>query len=54
MAGEKDVAEGRVKKAAGSLLGDKDLEREGKVDEGKGKAKDAVDRVADKVKRAVD
>ena len=54
MAGEKDVARGRVKKAAGALVGDKDLEREGRVDEGTGKAKDAVDRAADKVKRALD
>lgn len=54
MAGEKDVARGRVKEAAGALTGDEDLKREGKVDQGTGKVKDAVDKVADKVKRAVD
>ncbi len=45
-----DDLKGRVKEAAGDLTGDEDLEREGKVDQGKGKVKDVVDNVADKFK----
>jgi uncharacterized protein YjbJ (UPF0337 family) len=48
-----DTAKGRLKKAAGDLTGDKDLRREGKVDEAAGKAKSAVDRAADKAKDAI-
>jgi uncharacterized protein YjbJ (UPF0337 family) len=46
----KDDAKGRVKEAAGDLTGDKDLEREGKVDQAGGKAKDGIERLTDKVK----
>jgi len=48
-----DDAKGRVKEAAGDLTGDKDLQREGKVDQASGKVKDAVGDAADKVKDAV-
>ena len=44
-----DDAKGRVKEAAGDLTGDEDLQREGKVDQAGGKAKDAVDKATDKV-----
>ena len=44
-----DDAKGRVKEAAGDVTGDERLKNEGKVDRGKGKVKDAVDKVADKV-----
>ena len=44
-----DEAKGRVKEAAGSLTGDKDLKNEGKVDQARSSVKDAVDNVADKV-----
>lgn len=47
-----DDAKGRVKEATGNLTGDDDMKNEGKVDQGVGKAKDAVDKVADKVKGA--
>jgi uncharacterized protein YjbJ (UPF0337 family) len=50
----KDEAEGRIKEAAGDLTGDKDLQREGKVDQATGKAKDAVDDAGAKVKDALD
>jgi uncharacterized protein YjbJ (UPF0337 family) len=50
---DKDTAKGRLKKAAGDLAGDKDLHREGAVDEAAGKAKHAVDRAAGKAKRAI-
>ncbi len=50
--GEKlDDLKGRAKEAAGDLTDDKDLQREGKVDQTKGKVKDVVDDVADKFKR---
>ena len=45
-----DDAKGRVKQAAGNLTGDKDLQREGKVDQAGGKAKDGVEKLTDKVK----
>ena len=44
-----DEAKGRVKEAAGSLTGDKDLKNEGRVDQAKSTVKDTVDKVADKV-----
>jgi len=44
-----DEAKGRVKEAAGTLSGDKQLKREGKVDQAAGKTKDAVDGVKEKV-----
>jgi uncharacterized protein YjbJ (UPF0337 family) len=48
-----DDAKGRVKEAAGSLTGDDDLKREGKVDQAGGKAKEGVEKVTDKVKDAL-
>ena len=45
-----DEAKGRVKEAAGDLTGDKDLQREGKVDQAGGKAKSGVEKLTDKVK----
>lgn len=50
MAENMDDLKGRVKEAAGDLTGDKDLEREGKVDRASGAVKDKVGDVADKVK----
>jgi uncharacterized protein YjbJ (UPF0337 family) len=35
------------------LTGDKDLQREGKVDQASGKAKDAIDDASDKAKDAL-
>jgi uncharacterized protein YjbJ (UPF0337 family) len=51
--GTTDKAKGRVKEAAGALAGDQKLKNEGKVDQLAGKAKDAAERVVDKVKGAV-
>ena len=48
-----DEAKGRVKEAAGDLTGDKDLKREGKVDQASGKAKDKIDDAGDKAKELV-
>ena len=50
----KDEAEGRIKEAAGDLTGDKDLQREGEVDQATGKAKDAVDKASEEAKDALD
>ena len=52
MAGEMDQAKGRVKEATGALTGDKELKREGKVDQAAGKVKGAAKKVIDKVKDA--
>ena len=49
--GEKmDDIKGHAKEAVGDLTDNKDLEREGKVDQGKADAKGAVDKVGDKIK----
>jgi uncharacterized protein YjbJ (UPF0337 family) len=50
MADNMDEVKGRVKRAAGELADDDDLKREGSVDKGSGKVKEAVDTVADKAK----
>lgn len=49
-----DEMKGRVKEAAGDLTDNDDLKREGKVDRAAGDAKEAVDDVGDKIKKAVD
>ena len=51
--GNKDDLKGRVKEAGGDLTGDKDLQREGKVDQAAGSVKDAVGGTADKAKDVV-
>ena len=40
---------GRTKEAAGDLTEDKDLEREGKLDQASAKVKDGIDAVKDKI-----
>ncbi|MGH9264288.1 MAG: CsbD family protein [Acidimicrobiales bacterium] len=45
-----DDLKGRVKEAAGDLTDNEDLQREGKIDQGKGQVKEAVDKIADKFK----
>jgi uncharacterized protein YjbJ (UPF0337 family) len=42
-----DKAKGRVKEAAGAVTGDRHLKNEGRVDQAKGSAKNAVDKVGD-------
>lgn len=49
----KDDAKGRAKEAAGDLTGDDRLKREGKVDQGAGKAKEGVEKITDKIKDAL-
>ncbi|HEX3737196.1 MAG TPA: CsbD family protein [Solirubrobacterales bacterium] len=45
-----DDAKGRIKEAAGKLSGDKDLQNEGKLDQAAGKAKDGIEKAADKAR----
>ena len=53
-----DDIKGHVKEAAGDLTDNKDLEREGKVDQAKAEVKEKADRVTDavgdKVKKITD
>jgi uncharacterized protein YjbJ (UPF0337 family) len=42
-----DKAKGRVKEAAGALTGDRHLKNEGRADQAKGSAKNAIDKAAD-------
>ena len=42
-----DKAKGRVKEAAGALTGDRHLKNEGRADQAKGSAKNAVDKITD-------
>ncbi len=48
-----DEAKGRVKEAAGNLTDDKDLKREGKIDQATSDVKEKVGDAADKVKDTV-
>jgi uncharacterized protein YjbJ (UPF0337 family) len=47
-----DKTKGKIKQTAGALAGDKNLEREGKVDRAKGEVKGAVANVKHAVKDA--
>jgi uncharacterized protein YjbJ (UPF0337 family) len=51
--GKSDELKGRVKEAAGALIGDKKLKREGKVDQAVGKVKQRAEKVIAKVKSAL-
>lgn len=53
MSGKADVIKGRIKEAAGALTGNDKLRQEGKTDQTVGKAKQAVQKVADTVKKTV-
>ena len=48
-----DEAKGRVKEAAGDLTDNKDLKREGKIDQATSDVKEKVGDAADKAKDAV-
>jgi uncharacterized protein YjbJ (UPF0337 family) len=48
-----DDAKGRIKEAAGDLTDDKDLKREGKIDQATSDVKEKVGDAADKVKDTV-
>lgn len=44
---------GRVKEAVGDITGDKDLQREGKIDQASAATKKTVDKAADAVRDAI-
>ncbi len=46
-----DEMKGRVKEAAGDLTDDPELKQDGQVDQLKGKVKDIVDKIGDKLQR---
>jgi uncharacterized protein YjbJ (UPF0337 family) len=54
MSGTADKIGGKLKQAAGDLTDDKDLKRDGKIEEASGKVKDGLDRTKDKAADAVD
>ena len=65
MGGKSDQVKGRAEQAVGSLIGDKDLESEGKADRRAGEAKEklddakhaieeVIDRTKDKVEEVID
>lgn len=49
MSGKTDKAKGKIKQAVGDLTDNKKLRREGKIDEVAGKAKEAIDKVKNKI-----
>ena len=51
--GKTDELKGRVKEAAGALIDDDKLKREGKADQIIGKLKQKLEQVIDKVKHAL-
>ncbi len=54
MGAKGDKVKGQAKEAVGSLVGDKDLESEGKSDRRAGDAKEKVESAKDKVEDVVD
>ena len=54
MGAKGDQVKGQAKEAVGSLIGDEDLEAEGKADRRAGEAKEKVDDAKDKVEDLVD
>ncbi|PKL74264.1 MAG: CsbD family protein [Candidatus Melainabacteria bacterium HGW-Melainabacteria-1] len=50
MNGKLDVVKGRIKEAAGALVGNKELRDEGKADQLAGKAKEVVEETVQKIK----
>lgn len=53
MDGKSHQIKGRIKEAAGTLTGDEKLRQEGKTEQSVGKAEEAVDKIAEKVKTAI-
>jgi uncharacterized protein YjbJ (UPF0337 family) len=54
MGSKADDMKGRLKEAAGTLSGDEDLEREGKLDQAGGAVKKKAENARDKLDDAVD
>ena len=53
MGGKTDEVKGRVKEAAGVLIGNDKLRAEGKTDQAVGEVKQVAEKVVDAVKKAV-
>lgn len=53
MSGKTDKIKGRIKEAAGALTGNEKLREEGKTDQAVGETKEAIQKMADTVKKAV-
>ncbi len=53
MSGKADELKGRVKEAAGAIMDDDQMRREGKVDQAAGKMKQAAEDVIEKAKDVV-
>lgn len=51
---KQEQAKGNLKETAGNVLGNKDLEKEGKQDKASGKVKEATDNAKEKVNEVVD
>jgi uncharacterized protein YjbJ (UPF0337 family) len=54
MGGKIDEVKGRIKEAAGALIDNDELRKEGKTDQAVGKVKQAVQKAADKVTEAAE
>ncbi len=52
MNGKLDVVKGRIKEAAGVLIGNAELKTEGKADQLAGKAKEVVEETVQKIKES--
>ena len=52
--GKSDQVKGRIKEAAGTLIGDKDLESEGRIDRLAGETKEKLEQAKDKVEEVID
>jgi uncharacterized protein YjbJ (UPF0337 family) len=53
MSGKTDEVKGRIKEAAGVLIGNDKLREEGKTDQAVGKVKQVAEKVVEEVKEAV-
>jgi uncharacterized protein YjbJ (UPF0337 family) len=53
MSGKTDEVKGRIKEAAGALIGNDKLREEGKTDQAVGKVKQVAEKAVEKVKDAV-
>lgn len=53
MSGKSDEVKGRVKEAAGAIMDDDQMRREGKIDQATGKVKQAAEDVIEKTKDVV-
>ena len=53
MSGKTDEVKGRIKEAAGALIGNDELRDEGKTDQAVGKVKQVAEKAIDKVKEVV-